>query len=188
RLVAIVAADCAQHRRCVRRGVAAIVVRHPISVWDRRTFHRILRAGLRPNAERAATRSREGSSARMTRYVLGLSAHYHDSAAALVGDGEIVAAASEERFSRIKHDPSLPVHAATACLESQNIKAEDLEYIVFHEKPLLKFERLIVTQLRELPRSFRAFQRMGMAWLPYKLWIRNSIAKHFGVPTSKIIF
>jgi len=68
----------------------------------------------------------------MTRYVLGLSAHYHDSAAALVADGELVAAASEERFSRIKHDPALPVAAATWCLESQNITAHDLECVVFH--------------------------------------------------------
>lgn len=124
----------------------------------------------------------------MTRYVLGLSANYHDSAAALVADGELVAAASEERFSRIKHDPALPVAAATWCLESQNIKAQDLEFIVFHEKPLLKFERLLVTHLREFPRSFKAFQRMAMAWLPEKLWIRSIIAKRFSIPTSKIIF
>jgi len=124
----------------------------------------------------------------MTKYVLGLSAHYHDSAAALVADGEVVAAASEERFSRIKHDPSLPVHAATWCMESRNIKADDLEYIVFHEKPLWKFERLMVTQLREFPRSLKAFQRMALAWLPDKLWVRNAIAKQFGVSSRKIIF
>src|ERR1700676_4865175 len=124
----------------------------------------------------------------MTRYVLGLSAHYHDSAAALVADGEVVAAAEEERFSRIKHDSSFPIHAATWCLESQNITAADLEHIVFHEKPLLKFERLMVTHLREYPRSFRAFQRMALAWLPDKLWIRNTIAKEFRFPSSKIIF
>lgn len=124
----------------------------------------------------------------MTRYVLGLSAHYHDSAAALVADGELVAAASEERFSRIKHDPALPVAAANWCLESQNIKAADLDYVVFHEKPLLKFERLMVTQLREFPRSYKAFQQMALSWLPDKLWIRGSIARQFGIPTSKIIF
>ena len=124
----------------------------------------------------------------MTRYVLGLSAHYHDSAAALVKDGELVAAASEERFSRIKHDPALPVAAATWCLESQNITAHDLEYVVFHEKPLWKFERLMVTQLREFPRSFKAFQRMAMTWLPDKLWIRSTIAKHFDIASSKILF
>jgi carbamoyltransferase len=124
----------------------------------------------------------------MTRYVLGLSAYYHDSAAALVADGEIIAAASEERFSRIKHDPALPIAAATWCLESQNIKAQDLDYIVFHEKPLLKFERLMVTHLREFPRSFRAFQRMAMTWLPDKLWIRSIIAAQFAIPPSKIAF
>ncbi len=124
----------------------------------------------------------------MMRYVLGLSAHYHDSAAALVADGQLVAAASEERFSRIKHDPALPVAATTWCLESQNIKADDLEYVVFHEKPLLKFERLLVTQLREFPRSLKAFQRMAMTWLPDKLWVRNTIAKQLSVPSSKIVF
>ena len=124
----------------------------------------------------------------MTKYVLGLSAHYHDSAAALVADGQLVAAAAEERFSRIKHDPAMPVAAATWCLESQNIKPGDLEYIVFHEKPLLKFERLMVTQLREFPRSLKAFNRMAMVWLPDKLWVRNTISKQFDIPASKIVF
>jgi carbamoyltransferase len=124
----------------------------------------------------------------MTRFVLGLSAHYHDSAAALIQDGKVVAAAAEERFSRIKHDPALPVQACNWCLESQGITANDLEYVVFHEKPLWKFERLMLTQLREFPRSFRAFQRMAMAWLPDKLWVRNAICKELGIPSSKIIF
>ena len=100
----------------------------------------------------------------------------------------MVAAAGEERFSRIKHDPALPVAAATWCLESQNIKAADLEYVVFHEKPLWKFERLMVTQLREFPRSFNAFRRMATTWLPDKLWIRSTIAKQFDVASSKILF
>jgi carbamoyltransferase len=124
----------------------------------------------------------------MTRFVLGLSAHYHDSAAALVRDGEVVAAAAEERFSRIKHDPALPIQASNWCLQSQGIAANDLEYVVFHEKPLWKFERLMLTQLREFPRSFRAFQRMAMAWLPDKLWVHNVISKELGIPSSKIIF
>src|ERR1700694_5723702 len=124
----------------------------------------------------------------MTRYILGLSAHYHDSAAALIADGELVAAATEERFSRIKHDSSFPIHAATWCLESLNIEVFAFESIVFHEKPLLKFERLMVTHLRQYPRSFRAFQRMAFAWLPDKLWIRNTIAKQFRFPPGKIIF
>jgi carbamoyltransferase len=124
----------------------------------------------------------------MTRFVLGISAHYHDSAAALIRDGEIVAAASEERFSRIKHDPSFPVHAARWCLESHGLSPDDLECVVFHEKPLWKFERLIVSQLREFPRSFKAFRQMAMAWLPDKLWVRSAIVQHIGVPARKIMF
>ena len=124
----------------------------------------------------------------MTRFVLGISAHYHDSAAALVGDGKVVAAASEERFSRIKHDPAFPVLAARFCMQSHGLTPDDLDYVVFHEKPLWKFERLMVSQLREFPRSFAAFRNTAMAWLPDKLWVRSTIMKKFGVPPRKILF
>ena len=124
----------------------------------------------------------------MSRYILGVSAYFHDSAAALLCDGEIVAAAAEERFTRIKHDSSLPVNAARWCLESQGITTEDLECVVYHEKPLWKFERLIVSQLREFPRSADAFRRTALAWFPEKLWVRNALAKEFDLKRKQLAF
>ena len=124
----------------------------------------------------------------MSRYILGISAQFHDAAAALVCDGNVVAAAAEERFSRIKHDAAFPRRAAKWCLESHNLRPDDLEYVVFHEKPLWKFERLIITQLQHFPRSFGAFRRTALGWLTDKLWIRNTIANELGVDTRKIIF
>ncbi len=100
--------------------------------------------------------------------VLGISAYYHDSAAALIQDGEIVAAAQEERFSRIKHDPAFPRHAIQFCLARS---AGPIDAIVYYEKPLLKFERILSTALAVAPRGFRAFAAAMPAWLQEKLWI-----------------
>ena len=91
-------------------------------------------------------------------YILGISAFYHDSAAALIKDGELIAAAMEERFSRIKHDNSFPRLAAQFCLEQAGINSRDLEYVVFYEKPLLKFERILQTALNTFPRSVNFWQ------------------------------
>jgi len=124
----------------------------------------------------------------MSRYILGISAQFHDSAAALVKDGEIVAAAAEERFSRLKHDAALPLRAAKWCLEREGITAADLTHVVFHEKPLRKFERLIITQLQSFPRSFNAFRRTALTWFPDKLWVRSSLSKGLNVDSKKIIF
>ncbi|MBN1507448.1 MAG: carbamoyltransferase [Sedimentisphaerales bacterium] len=101
--------------------------------------------------------------------ILGISAFYHDSAAALVRDGEIVAAAQEERFSRIKHDSRFPLHAVDYCLHAAGITPEKLDHVVFYEKPLLKFERLIETYLAYAPRGFGQFLAGMPVWLKQKL-------------------
>ena len=90
--------------------------------------------------------------------ILGISAFYHDSAAALVTDGEIRAAAQEERFSRKKHDFEFPEHAINYCLHAGNVRAGDLDYVVFYDKPFLKFERILETYLQYAPLGFRSFR------------------------------
>jgi len=101
--------------------------------------------------------------------ILGISAFYHDSAAALVRDGEIVAAAQEERFTRIKHDSRFPSHATEYCLQAASLTPEQLDYVVFYEKPLLKFERLLETYLAYAPQGFRQFLAGLPVWLRQKL-------------------
>ena len=118
--------------------------------------------------------------------VLGISAQSHDSAAALVRDGVVIAAASEERFSRLKHDASIPVRATRWCLEHAGITMDDVDHVVFYEKPLKKFERLMVNQLLHFPKSFKAFQRSSMVWLTDKLWVRNNLVKQLGVHPDKL--
>ena len=91
--------------------------------------------------------------------ILGISAFYHDSAAALIINGEIISAVQEERFTRIKHDSSFPLNAITFCLEDNSISIKDIDYVVFYDKPLLKFERLIETYLSVVPRGFKSFSK-----------------------------
>ena len=93
----------------------------------------------------------------MSKYILGLSCYYHDSAVTLIKDGEIVAAVQEERFSRIKHDSSFPIHSIKYSLKSQNIDLRNINTIVYYEKPLLTFERLLETYLAVAPRGVRSF-------------------------------
>ena len=121
-------------------------------------------------------------------YILGISAFYHDSAAALLKNGELIAAAMEERFSRVKHDNSFPQLAAEFCLRQAGISARDLEYIVFYEKPLQKFERILQTTLNTFPRSSGLWRESMMTWLSDKLWVRSHIARGLGVPYDKILF
>lgn len=121
-------------------------------------------------------------------YVLGLSGLYHDSGAVLLRDGVIVAAANEERFSRLKHDATLPVRAARWCLEEAGIGPGDLAYVTWYEKPLRKFERLLVTQVLEFPRSFTAFRRSTYNWLTDRLWVKGAIAGALGVRPERILF
>src|SRR5687768_14516744 len=121
-------------------------------------------------------------------YILGISAFYHDSAAALIHDGQIVGAAMEERFSRKKHDNSYPAYAVRFCLEQAGIQAEDIDYVVFYEKPLLKFERIVLSTLKTFPRSWEVWREATVSWLKEKLWIRTVIQKELGVAYDKVIF
>jgi carbamoyltransferase len=102
--------------------------------------------------------------------ILGISAFYHDSAAALVVDGDIVAAAQEERFTRKKHDPRFPSHAIRYCLAEADLAARDLDQVVFYEKPFIKFERLLETYLAFVPRGYRSFRMAIPLWLKEKLF------------------
>ena len=116
--------------------------------------------------------------------ILGISAFYHDSAACLVVDGEIVAAAQEERFTRVKHDHNFPLHAARYCLSEAKLNAEDLDYVGFYDKPLLKFDRLLETYLDYAPAGFGSFLKALPLWMKEKLWmpdlIRTELAKAGG--------
>src|SRR6266542_2262553 len=109
--------------------------------------------------------------------ILGISAFYHDSAAALLIDGRIVAAAQEERFTRRKHDAGFPVHAVAYCLQEGQLKPEQVEYVAFYEKPLSKFERLLETYLAFVPRGFRSFRLALPLWLKDKLILRRPIGR-----------
>jgi carbamoyltransferase len=113
-------------------------------------------------------------------YILGVSAFYHDSAACLVADGEIIAAAQEERFTRIKHDHNFPVNAARYCLREAGIAAADLAYVAFYDKPLLKFDRLLETYLDYAPFGFRSFLKSMPLWLKEKLWMPDLIRTEMG--------
>ncbi len=107
--------------------------------------------------------------------ILGLSAYYHDSAACLLVDGEIVAAAQEERFSRKKHDHRFPRHAAAYCLAEAGLSADRLDYVAFYDKPLLKFDRLLETYLDYAPRGFPSFLQAMPLWMKEKLWLPERI-------------
>ena len=109
--------------------------------------------------------------------ILGISAFYHDSAAALVEDGRIVAAAQEERFTRKKHDPSFPMHAISYCLEAAGAKLSDIDHVAFYDKPFLKFERLLETYIALAPRGFRSFQMAIPLWLKEKLFQKSLLRK-----------
>ncbi|MBZ0177738.1 MAG: carbamoyltransferase [Melioribacteraceae bacterium] len=113
-------------------------------------------------------------------YILGISAYYHDSAAALIKDGEIIAAAQEERFSRRKHDHRFPVNAVKYCLSEAKIKADDLEYVAFYDKPFLKFERLLETYLTYAPIGIKSFIKAMPLWIKEKLWMKELIKSELG--------
>ncbi len=113
-------------------------------------------------------------------YILGISCYYHDSAAALVKDGVIVAAAQEERFTRKKHDFSFPAQAIAYCLSQENIGAGDLSYVAFYDKPLLKFERILETYIAYAPAGIQSFLMAIPLWLKEKLWIPSLIRESLG--------
>ena len=112
-------------------------------------------------------------------YILGLSCYYHDSAASLIHNGEIVAAVQEERFSRKKHDSRFPINAIRYCLKSQNIDLSHIESIVYYEKPLLTFERLLETYLAVAPRGIRSFIAAMQVWLKEKIFLKSELKKNF---------
>lgn len=121
--------------------------------------------------------------------ILGISAFYHDSAACLVVDGEIVAAAQEERFTRVKHDHRFPLHAARYCLKEAKLNAADLDFVAFYDKPLLKFDRLLETYLDYSPAGFSSFLKAMPLWMTEKLWmpdlIRTEMARVNGVEDDR---
>lgn len=127
-------------------------------------------------------------------YVLGISAFYHDSAAALVHDGEILAAAQEERFTRNKHDLSLPVHATRYCLDEAGIDLDQVDYVAFYEKPILTFDRLLETYMAFAPRGLPSFIKAIPLWVKEKIFQKSLIrdglnALNLGkLPDSKIVF
>ena len=114
------------------------------------------------------------------RWILGISAFYHDSAAALLRDGEIVAAAQEERFTRKKGDAGFPINAIAYCLRAGGIRASDLAYVGFNDKPLLKFERILETYLGVAPRGFRSFEMAAPLWLKDKLYLDRQLREGLG--------
>ena len=116
----------------------------------------------------------------MPRWVLGLSAFYHDAAACLLADGEIVAAAQEERFSRIKGDSAFPARAAAYCLREAGIGVDDLACVGFYDKPLLKFERILDTYLAVAPRGFASFRKAGPLWVKEKLFTDRDLRRALG--------
>ncbi len=120
--------------------------------------------------------------------ILGISCYFHDAAAALLRDGQLVAAAEEERFTRKKHDYEFPQHAIDFCLGVGGVPAQDLDYVVFFEKPFVKFERLLLSSMQTFPRSHRVFREAMISWLGDKLWIKHLIQRRLGVPSSKILF
>ncbi len=120
--------------------------------------------------------------------ILGISAHYHDSAAALVIDGVPVCAVQEERLSRRKSDAAFPLSAIEWCLEHASLEPEALDAVVFYERPMLKFDRILTCTLRAFPHSWRAFPKAMKNSLGEKVWVRGIISSHLGVPGRKILF
>ena len=121
-------------------------------------------------------------------HILGISCFYHDAAAALIRDGRLVAAAEEERFSRTKHDFGFPTHAIDFCLRTAGIQAQDLDYVVFYEKPLLKFERILLSSLATAPRSVGFFRDAMATWFSEKLWVKSLLVGYLKVPANKVLF
>jgi carbamoyltransferase len=120
--------------------------------------------------------------------ILGLSFYYHDSSAALVQDGKLVAAAEEERFSRKKHDSGFPDLAIDFVLKIGGITIQDVDFVVFYEKPFVKFERMLLTAMSTFPRSSAVFRESMQRWISDKLWIKSMMSRRLKVPSSKLLF
>ena len=135
-----------------------------------------------------ATHHRGGRQSLSGRSILGISAYYHDSAAALLRDGELIAAAQEERFTRKKGDDAFPRLAVEYCLREAAVTMEDIEAVVFYDKPLLKFERILETYLGVAPRGFRSFLKAGPLWLKDKLYTDRAIRDGLGGFTGRVLY
>ena len=120
--------------------------------------------------------------------ILGISCYFHDAAAALLRDGQLVAAAEEERFTRKKHDYEFPQNAIDFCLKRPAFRAADLDYVAFFEKPFVKFERMLLSSMQTFPRSHRVFREAMITWLGDKLWIKQLIQKTARGAGVKILF
>jgi len=121
-------------------------------------------------------------------HILGISCYFHDSAAALLEDGMLVAAAEEERFTRKKHDYEFPHNAIEFCLQHASITGKDLDYVVFFEKPFVKFDRILRTALQGYPKTYQLFVQSMRTWLLDKLWVKSLIAKTLGIDSKRILF
>src|SRR5256712_9967550 len=119
--------------------------------------------------------------------ILGLSAYYHDSAACLVRDGEIIAAAQEERFTRKKHDANFPTNAVAYCLREGGISVNDLDCVAFYEKPFLKFDRILHSYLAYAPAGLKSFLMAIPLWIRERIWMKELIKKELGY-AGTIIF
>src|ERR1700730_12845663 len=110
-------------------------------------------------------------------HILGISAYYHDSAACLVSDGEIIAAAQEERFTRKKHDAGFPRNAINYCLREGDITTAELNYVAFYEKPFVKFDRILHSYLACAPRGIHSFLKAIPLWIKDKIWMKTELQK-----------
>src|SRR5271167_3968777 len=120
--------------------------------------------------------------------ILGISCYYHDAAASLVRDGQLIAAAEEERFSRKKHDYDFPKNAIQYCLEAGGVKGPDLDYVVFFEKPFRKLDRILATVLQTYPQSWKVFRESMITWILDKLWVGSTLESELGISKEKVLF
>ena len=121
-------------------------------------------------------------------FILGISCYFHDAASVLMSDGQLIAAAEEERFSRIKHDYSFPRNAIQFCLEQGGIRSSDLSYVAFFEKPFRKLDRILMTTLQTYPRSCGVFRDSMISWITDKLWISTTLNSELGIPKDRVLF
>jgi len=120
--------------------------------------------------------------------ILGISAYYHDSAACIVRDGVLIAAAQEERFTRKKHDPGFPTHAVEYCLREAGIPITALRHVAFYDKPLLKFERILENYLGVAPKGLNSFLTAMPVWLKEKLFTGDALRRELGGYEGKLLF
>jgi carbamoyltransferase len=121
-------------------------------------------------------------------YILGISCYYHDAAAALLHDGQLVAAAEEERFSRVKHDFGFPKNAIQFCLDTAGIHGKDIDYVVFFEKPFRKFDRILMSVLQTYPKSWKVFRESMITWMIDKLWVASTLQSELGISKEQVLF